>query len=567
MSENIATIKDSLNISEKISQASPIKMQYVDELPEVGEEGTAYVVVEPAKINADGSKKPRRRAIYIYDEGWRETDSVDLDTDDDSDDSEKKETVEHEEALQEVSEDLEENPISEAENDDEEEAPIIKDSDVQEDFDALKQIPYIDLYQEHSKAKAHLQDLNELRGAMDSISGMSQEQYAAILNMMDEADRQKYAGGVDEFNREFPAIYKKAQYLCFMLKAMLDQFSSDDVLSTTFISQSMVESGKARLESLEKSNPVPFNYKILKKRLEHTIQSYENRTFFTTLFNKLRYPTNTLTLYREFKEIGPDAAMSYINRVMKPVFNDQNMTRFRSSMTDRILMPKLEGANRDMVSVLVFFMTYWLAKIHEKELTSGYCADVKTFIMNVYDTDPSSNIYDVVGGKEFFYDTAYWIFMMLSDVARDDITMAQAKKMNSRVDQTLGILAMELVQLQESEPGKVIGHATTLEECCPEVTFEDVLTRVKELMEENDIMNLDNQKVTGTFNDLGTASVDASIMPEATDNRDAEDVAETEAVAEATAEEEEEEEEVCEACRIHLPTEETTPSTPTGVAN
>ena len=225
-------------------------------------------------------------------------------------------------------------------------------------------------------------------------------------------------------------------------------------------------------------------------------------------------------------------------------------------------MPKLEGANRDMVSVLVFFMTYWLAKIHEKELTSGYCADVKTFIMNVYDTDPSSNIYDVVGGKEFFYDTAYWIFMMLSDVARDDVTMAQAKKLNSRVDQTLGILAMKLVQLQESEPGKVIGHATTLEECCPDVTFEDVLTRVKELMEENDTMNLDNQKVTGTFNDLGTASVDASIMPEATDNRDAEDVAET-----AAKEEEEEEEEVCEACQIHLPTEETTPSTPTGVAN
>ena len=78
-------------------------------------------------------------------------------------------------------------------------------------------------------------------------------------------------------------------------------------------------------------------------------------------------------------------------------------------------------------------------------------------------------------------------------------------------------------------------------------------------------MNLDNQKVTGTFNDLGTASVDASIMPEATDNRDAEDVAETEAVvAEAAAKEEEE---VCEACQIHLPTEETAPSTPTGVAN
>ena len=160
MSENITTIKDSLNISEKISQASPIKMQYVDDLPEAGEKGTTYVVVEPAKINADGSKKPRRRAIYIYDEGWRETDSVDLDTDDDSDDSEKKETVEHEEALQEVSEDLEEDPISETENDDEEEAPIIKDSDVQEDFNALKQIPYIDLYQEHSKAKIHLQDLN-----------------------------------------------------------------------------------------------------------------------------------------------------------------------------------------------------------------------------------------------------------------------------------------------------------------------------------------------------------------------------------------------------------------------
>ena len=31
MSENITTIKDSLNISGKISQASPIKMQYVDE--------------------------------------------------------------------------------------------------------------------------------------------------------------------------------------------------------------------------------------------------------------------------------------------------------------------------------------------------------------------------------------------------------------------------------------------------------------------------------------------------------------------------------------------------------
>ena len=469
----------------------------------------------------------------------------------------------HEEA-EETVQDSQEDTVSKTEDDSEKKTKTFTERDVEEDFKTLKQAPYIDLYQEWNKAKQNLDELNSMKGLMDEVTGMSADTFAALVNMMDAADRKKYEGGVEEFNREFPQIYANAQYVVDMLKGMIDCFAPELVASTTFISQSMVESGTYRLENLEKANPVPINYQVMKKRLQFTVESYRNRTAFNTLFNKLSYPANIVKLFKQFQSEGPDAAMKYIDKIFKSIFNDEHMVRFRSGLTDRILMPKLlklEGnANRDAVSVMVFFMTYWLASIHEKEYTSGKCADIKTFVMNVYDTDPKMAIYDIVGGAGFFYEVAFQIFLLLADITNGTHSPKSAQKiLGDRVPMMKAYLAGVMEELAQSNPGKTFNHGTSLEECYPDITYRDIVEKIKlcEKGREDKMITLENQKVQSEFNDVGSASVDPTVMPEVVDNQDVGDTTD--------------EEEVCEACQIHIPDmdKDATEKAPksTGVAN
>lgn len=447
--------------------------------------------------------------------------------------------------------------------------------DLRKDFEAnLKNLPYIDLYTEHSKLIQGRQELQQIYEDVKDTVHLSNDEWSGLVNAMDAAERKEFQGSVEEFKKNYPTHFTASSLAIDFLHKMLDYYEPSKVLSTTFISKSMVESGENRLAALEAMVVRPMNYTILKKRLQATIKAYSDRTRFDMLFNKLRYPANTLEAFKEFRKIGPQAALNYINSIFDKVFNDHNMTRFRTSIVKYAFLPNMDGANEDMVSVMTFFMTFWLAKVYEREYTSGKCAEVKTFIMNVYDSDPSSNIYDLTGGKQYFYDLAYSLFAIITAATSEEYTAKNiTKKLAPMVDSMVAVCNNEFEKAAKAHPCKLIEGDTSFNHNYPDATFDDIYEKMDhfvatdnmeieevhfdeddEEMEEND-MNLKNQGNTDQFSNLGNTSVDESIMPEELDNRDAEETTTAGGCADG----------VCDI--LGVTPEKETPITPTTVAN
>ena len=111
--------------------------------------------------------------------------------------------------------------------------------------------------------------------------------------------------------------------------------------------------------------------------------------------------------------------MDEINKVFMPVFNDMYMAKFRKRFVDLLLMVENEDLDEDhkvkeysqVVDVNVFFLTYWLAYVYNRELASGKCSFSG---LNVYDSDPSSDIYDLPGGIPFLARICYVIYVIIA---------------------------------------------------------------------------------------------------------------------------------------------------------
>lgn len=343
------------------------------------------------------------------------------------------------------------------------------------DFEVLKCLPYIDLYAKHNEAKRNIEDLKSMKAMMDQIGNISDEQYSAMVGKMDAAEREKYEGSVNDFYNRYDGMMAEAKRIEELLARMLLVFDTDMVASTAFISKSMVESAAHRRTAMESADEKPTNYAAILKRLDITAKAYEDRTNFDLLFHKLRYPNNTLETYKGFVKDGPEEALKYINRIFMPVFNDKNMTKFRVAFKKICLLPKLEGANENVVDVIVFFMTYWLAKIYEKEYQSGKCAYVKTFIMNIYDVDPSSNIYDLPGGKDFIINVGYTIYMIIMVSTGGQFTEKELyAKVNAIIDDLMAIVDACRKDLYETTPGRLIELGTDLASITDGITVDDL---------------------------------------------------------------------------------------------
>lgn len=419
-------------------------------------------------------------------------------------------------------------------------------ADLRKDFEAnLRKLPYIDLYSEHSKLIQGRQELEQIYEEVKDTVRLSNDEWSGLVNAMDVAQKKEFQGSVEEFKKNYPTHFSASSLAIDFLNRMLGCYEPSKILSTTFISKSMVESGENRLAALEAMTVRPMNFNILKKRLESTIKAYSDRTRFDMLFNKLRYPANTLEAFKEFRKIGPQAALNYINSIFDKVFNDHNMTRFRTSIVKNAFLPNMDGANEDMVNVMTFFMTFWLAKVYEREYTSGKCAEVKTFIMNVYDADPSSNIYDLAGGKQYFYDLAYSLFTIITAATSEEYTAKNiTKKLAPMVDSMVAVCNNEFEKAAKTHPCKVIEGDTSFSHNYPNITFDELYEKMDhfvatgnmemeelhldeetdEEMEDED-MNLKNQGNTEQFSNLGNVSVDETIMPNEMDNRDKDETA------------------------------------------
>ena len=352
----------------------------------------------------------------------------------------------------------------------------------------------------------------------------------------------KYARSAGAVHGLLPAL---AAFAVALLEAILEQYRTADIMSTAFISKSMVEAGQMRLEELETNKVKPLNYMLIKKRITSTISAYSDRMHFPMLFNKLRYPSNVAEIFKEFTKEGPEAALKYINNVFMPVFNDNNMQRFRNCIENNAIKPNYQSGTdeTDFIKVMVFFMTYWLAKNYEKEYTSGKCAEIKVFVMNAYDSDSSTKIYDLPAGSAYYFNLVYSIFCMLSSFTSNDYSLKMLTKvMGGMADEFIKVLEGEYEAKVKEYPGKTIEGDTSISYMKSDLTYDDLLVffekdpepeieeeeedEVEDTEEESEVndemANLKNQQL-GEVVDLGNKSVDPTVTPEEVDNRGGDD--------------------------------------------
>ena len=343
------------------------------------------------------------------------------------------------------------------------------------DFEKLKTLPYIDLFGEYQKARKNLADLKSAKEMMDQVGDISKDtKYSSLVNQMDVAERQDLGTSVKEFYDQYDGNVAEGERILDLMSRMLLVYDKDMLGSSAFISKSAIEAA-ARREPMIADGP---NHDAVMDRLNLTKEAYANRTDYSMLFHKLRYPNNILNLFKEFTKIGPEKAMKEIDKVFMPVFNDPYMKRFRQSFTQ--LFNDVDSADytedmKSRVDVTVFFVTYWLASVYEKEYTSGKCAYVKNLVMNVYDCDPSSNIYDLAGGKAYVANVCFTIYTIIMTIMSGKFTAKElSDKINGIIDGLLEVLNKNFEELKLDYPGREIELGTSFEEITDGMTYEEL---------------------------------------------------------------------------------------------
>lgn len=345
-------------------------------------------------------------------------------------------------------------------------------------FDVLKKLPYIDLYNQLQDAQKQVHEMLQMH---DAIAAYSKDSAAGVIASMNEAERNRWKGSVREFRQNYRSTYVDGRRLVKFITAMIQCYDGTLVSSTSFISKSMVESAKMRRDAVERREVQEGhadNKDILLRRIDNTISAYEDRIHYPTLINKMRYPNNILDLWKTFFRIGPEEVLKYIDRVMSNQFNDVHMGKFRNVVGNMVTAHETQDfdkkISKDRLGVIVFFMTYWLATVYEKEFESGKCAEVKTLVMAVYDCDVNSRIYDMPGGPALVESFIYLMFTVFLVITSGSYS---AKQMHREVGRMFNDLLKAYDREEQYQitkfPGTTMTKSTDFESSVGG-SFEDV---------------------------------------------------------------------------------------------
>lgn len=397
------------------------------------------------------------------------------------------------------------------------------------DFDLFRVMPFVDLMNERTRVKNSKDELASIKSMFDHMGDMSDEAAkAGLIAQMDSASKADIHESIHEFYDTYPVTKHEAERLETLVNSCIALYGDVGRISAAFMMQSMTESLDLRLASMEKvpAEDRTSNHSMLLKRLKTIRDAYANPVDFSMLFNKLAFPANTINLYKAFKKDGPDEAMKFIEKTFANVFNDKFMKSFRHLFRE-IISPNLDPTyNQGAVDVMIFFMTYWLAAQYEKEYTSGKCAQVRTFVMDVYFMDKygvQDEIFDLPGGRDYFGTVCYALFMVITATCSDGLTMKTAnQEIPDLLDATLKSMKVDYECCITVNPGKTYPGTSIATYFQDDITVDDVLNHSNK--EDSDMSNMENQPTSNSVcTDLGQASVDPSIMPDDVDNSDADE--------------------------------------------
>lgn len=349
------------------------------------------------------------------------------------------------------------------------------DSKNRQDFEKLKTLPYLDLFGEYRTAQKNVNDLKSAKEMMDQVGDLDQMDISKSVEKMNVMEKAGFdTTAVKDFYAHYQENLEEGERIIDLIARMLLVYDRDMLGSTAFISKSAMEAADRRLAMVDTSNP---NAAIAIKRITITRDAYANRVDYSVLLHKLRYPANIVKIYNEFRK-DPEKAMKYVDGVFMKVFNDQHMSRFRAEFKQLCFNgadKNVDETAQSMVDVYIFFITYWLASVYEKEYESGKCAYVKNLVMNVYDADPSSNIYDLAGGVSYLASVCFTIYSMISIITSGNFT---AKDIHNEINTIMDTIVEKLLAAYQDMiidfPGRTVTLNTSFESITDNMSYDDL---------------------------------------------------------------------------------------------
>lgn len=245
------------------------------------------------------------------------------------------------------------------------------DKDLQELLDAIDTMPYIEVGGLKQKTEADVIRLQNVKTFIDGVKDIDDPMTRKIAeaNILDDV---KMQSEIKNFNVEYEENMKKYGIIIDKCTAKLDEVSEEERNKTSFLSNSMVESLKYRIEKIDPDN---INYDYIVKKYNEVIHAFEFRMDHTYLIDKAKSFVNNKKNIKMIKKYLSDN--DYAKKVMKPLSVTIRQEIVKDAMEELLDITKSE---KTMILFIIF-----LSKVVAQEKRSGKDSYVKVIILNLAD--------------------------------------------------------------------------------------------------------------------------------------------------------------------------------------
>lgn len=340
-----------------------------------------------------------------------------------------------EETMEDVSDSKNEDAASE--NDDRVSAETEIKND--EDIKAFRELPFIDLYQKREEYVKQRENLKSAKEMLDALQlNKFEDKFGQMIEVSNELDMRGIAEDAKEFMEQYDPLMNECNRIIDCADKVLAEFNKDEINKSSFLANSLCQSIDMKVANVLNSGDC--NALRIAKRMNIIKDAYSNRTNYSYIFNKLKYYQNVKTIYSDYKKLGGTKVLNYINKQFGEAFKDPKMKNFILGIQS--MLPE------DISDTyMALFITYWLARVYEREYESGNFAYVKTLMMNVYDT--FTGVYDLPGGTDLVKLTIFTIARLLD-------TFAMLKRTNSKKETNESVLNFYNTTINAYESQKTV---------------------------------------------------------------------------------------------------------------
>lgn len=245
------------------------------------------------------------------------------------------------------------------------------DKDLQELLDSIDSMPYIEIGGLKQRTENDVIQLQNVKQFVDTVKEIDDPTTRKIAeaNILDNV---KLQTEINDFNTSYEEDMKKFGIIIDKCTAKLNEIPEEERNKTSFLSNSMVESLKYRIDKIDPNN---LNYDYIVKKYNEVIHAFEYRMDHTYLIDRAKsFMSNKKNLKMIKKYLSDNG---YAKKVMKPLSVTIRIEIVKDAMEELL---DITGSEKSTILFIIF-----LSKIMEKEKRSGKDSYVKVMILNLAD--------------------------------------------------------------------------------------------------------------------------------------------------------------------------------------